>query len=95
VPTEVEPGSGDIRRLGVAVERIVLSDADLSIEAWHSHAMLTDGFHEDEASHRWTNGMGRLPDALLGAFAGAFSLDLHLVPNDLAYRLPAPDRAAA
>ncbi len=39
--------------------------------------------------------MGRLPDALLGAFAGAFSLDLHLVPNDLAHRLPAPDRAAA
>jgi hypothetical protein len=28
------------RRLGVMVERIVLTDGDLSIEAWHGHAGL-------------------------------------------------------
>jgi hypothetical protein len=38
VPAEVVAGSTDRRRLGIPVERILLRDADLSIEVWHSHA---------------------------------------------------------
>jgi autotransporter-associated beta strand protein len=95
VPTEVVADSRDTRQLGVAVERIVLYDADLSIEAWHSHAALCDGFHEDEAMHRWTNGLARLPDTLLRSFGGAVRLELHLVASALPYRLPAAEKQAA
>jgi hypothetical protein len=34
----VEPESRDVRRLGVAIERLVLQDADLFVEAGHGHA---------------------------------------------------------
>jgi hypothetical protein len=95
VPTEIDAASRDIRRLGVAVERIALNDADLSIEAWHGHAALCDGFHDDEGSHRWTDGLARLPEVLLRRFAGGVTLEVHLVPNPLAYRLAAPPRTAA
>jgi hypothetical protein len=94
IPAEVEVGSPDRRRLGVPVERIKLSDVDLSIAASHGHAGLRDGFHEDEGGHRWTDGMARLPDELLRSFRGAFTLDVHLVASALRYRLAAPDPAA-
>ena len=94
VPAEVVPNSRDIRRLGVPIERLVLRDADLTIEAGHGHPGLRDGFHDDEATHRWTDGMARLPDALLRAFAGAFELEVRLVATGLRYRV-APDSARA
>jgi hypothetical protein len=74
VPAGLEYPSQDGRRLGVPVERIALSDGDLSIGAWHGHPGLCDGFHDDEAAHRWTDGLSRLPEALLRPFAGAFAL---------------------
>ena len=95
VPAEVEAELRDVRRLGVPVERLLLYDADLSIEAWHGHAALTEGFHGDEASHRWTDGMARLPDSLLRPFAGALTLEVHLIPSALGYRMatvPRPPR---
>jgi Hint domain-containing protein len=95
VPAETDAASRDIRRLGVAVERLVLCDGDLSIEAWHGHPGLYEGFHDDEATHRWTNGLGRLPEALLRLFDGAFALELHLASTALGYRVPAAERAAA
>jgi len=95
VPAEAEAASRDIRRLGVAIERLVLCDGDLSIEAWHGHPGLDDGFHADEATHRWTDGLGRLPAALLRPFAGAFALELHLAPSLLAYGVPAAERTDA
>ncbi|HEV8680863.1 MAG TPA: hypothetical protein VGQ90_15920, partial [Stellaceae bacterium] len=55
------------------------------------HAGLGDGFHDDEASHRWTDGMARLPEAWLRAFAGGFTLDLYLTPSVLPYRLASGD----
>jgi len=95
VPAEVDAASRDNRQLGVAVERIVLHDADLSIEAWHSHPKLCEGFHDDEASHRWSDGRARVPDALLRPFAGAFVLDVHLASSELGYRVSAPLRTDA
>ncbi len=97
VPAEMVAASRDVRRLGVAVERFALNDADLSIEAWHGHAALSNGFHEDEATHRWTDGLARLPESWLRPFAGAFTLELRLAPSALAYRLDplASARAAA
>ncbi len=92
VPAEIAAASRDVRRLGVPVDRIVLADADLSIEAWHGHTELCDGFHADEPAHRWTNGLARIPDSLLRHFAGPLTLEVHLVPNSLGYRLPASTR---
>src|SRR5579863_1142162 len=86
VPAEVTPASRDLRRLGVAVARLVLHDPVRSLDVSHGHAALRDGFHEDEGTHRWTDGLARLPPILLGRFGGAVALDVHLVPCELGYR---------
>jgi len=95
VPAETAAATGDIRRLGVAVERIALHDAGLSIEAEHGHATLCEGFHEDEGSHRWTDGLARLPESWLRPFPGGATLEVHLSLTELGYRLPPPIRIGA
>ena len=96
IPAQVEAGSRDRRRLGVPVERLALYGADLSIEMWHGHAALDEGFHSDERSHRWTDGLGRLPEVLLRPFAEGCTLEVHLIPAELRYRSPQlPQEAAA
>jgi hypothetical protein len=94
VPAETVADSRDIRPLGVPVERVVLSDANLSIEAWHGNTALCDGFHDDEPTHRWTDGRARLPEAWLRLFSGDITVELHLFPSELRYPLPAPPTAA-
>ena len=95
VPAETTAASQDIRRLGVAVERIALLDADRLIEAWHSDAALREGFHADEGSHRWTDGLARLPETWLRPFPGGATLEVQLIPSELGYRLPPPASIAA
>ena len=95
VPTEIEPASRDVRRLGVPVERIVLHDADMQLEIGHGSEALSNGFHAAEPGHRWTDGRGRLSAALLAPFAGPLTLDLCLAPNALHYRPPSHLRSAA
>jgi Hint domain-containing protein len=95
VPVEIDAASQDIRRLGVPIARIALYDADLSLEAGHGHVALCDGFHEDEASHRWTNGMAKIPDSLLCSFPGALTLEVCLVASGLRYRTSPPCCVAA
>ncbi len=97
VPAETVAASRDIRRLGVPVKRIALYDGEMSIEVWHGHAALCDGFHDNEASHRWTNGLVHLPETWLRPFPGAFTLEVHLVANEMGYRVepPASTRVAA
>lgn len=70
VPAEVEFCSTDERALGVAVARIVLCGAGLCIEITHDWPALCDGFHRDEVSHRWSNGWGFLPEALVASVVG-------------------------
>jgi hypothetical protein len=89
VPAEVDACSQDRRRLGVPVERISLYDADFLIEAAPGHAALRDGFHLDEDTHRWTDGLARLPAWWVHGFAGAFTLEIRLIPSILPYRLTA------
>jgi hypothetical protein len=99
VPAEVLLESRDIRRLGVPLERIRMFDSDMLIDTGHSHAALGEGFHEDEETLRWTDGLGRIPDKWISNFAGAFTLELLLSPSGLRYLLaPAvaePAEAAA
>jgi hypothetical protein len=95
MPTEIEAASSDLRRLGVAVERLVLYDDRTLLEVRCDHSALRDGFHDAEATHRWTNGRARLPRSLLRPFAGAFTLEMHVVPNGLSYRVPTASRDVA
>jgi Hint domain-containing protein len=97
VPAEAEASSQNRRRLGVAVERIVLREDELRIEVGYAHASLREGFHDDEAGYRWTDGMARLPQELLRPFWGEVTVELHLVRPGLRYALdaPAPDAAPA
>ena len=90
VPDETEAAGGDVRRLGVAIERIVLSGAGLTLDVPHSHIGLCDGFHAAESAHRWTNGGARLPQSLLRLFPAGFSLRVQLAETALAYPLSAP-----
>jgi hypothetical protein len=95
VPAEVLLESHDIRRLGVPVERLRMFDSDMLIDTGHGHAALYEGFHGDEETLRWTDGLGRIPDKWVGNFAGAFSLELLLSPSGLRYRVASPVPAAA
>jgi len=92
VPAEIDAGTRDARRLGVAVERIVIRDADTALEIGHRHPALAEGFHGAEPAHRWTDGSGRIPDCLLHPFVGPLTLDLHLAPSSLCYRRPSPTK---
>src|SRR5262249_38522691 len=56
VPVRLDPSRADARRLGVAVERIALRGQSLHIEIGHDCPALVDGFHQAEATARWTNG---------------------------------------
>jgi hypothetical protein len=85
----------DWRRLGIPFERLVLCDSSLRIEIEHDFAGLRDGFHEDEGCHRWTDGLARLPDALLSHFAGEVTLGVHHIESALRYRVVSPDSARA
>ncbi len=94
IPAEVEVSSQDRRRLGVAIERIVLAEADLRIEIGYGHPNLLDGFHNDESGYRWTDGMARLPEELLRSFAADVTVEVHLIRPGLRYPLAAPVQAA-
>lgn len=90
VPAEIDAGSRDTRRLGVPLERVVLSDADARLELGHRHGALCDGFQGAEPGHRWSNGLGRLAESVLRVFDGPFTLDVHLAPSALRYRARPP-----
>jgi hypothetical protein len=85
VPGETVAESCDTRRLGVAVESIALRGENMSIEARHGHADLRDGFHADDATHRWTNGLARLPVEWMRPLRGAITLELRLASTELPY----------
>ncbi|HEX3863617.1 MAG TPA: Hint domain-containing protein [Stellaceae bacterium] len=95
VAAEIDAASVDIRRLGVPVEGCALQDGDMTIKAGHGHPLLRDGFYDDEVSHRWTNGMARLPETWLRAFAGGFTLEVQLVSSGLGYPRPTALQQAA
>jgi Hint domain len=95
VPAEIRADARDLRRLGVPIEHLILHDCDQWIEAGHGHKGLADGFHDDEATHRWTDGLARLPEAWLRSFPVPFTLEVHLIPSGLPYRIPPRARSIA
>src|SRR6185369_5140191 len=84
-PTETIFGVSDGRRLGVAIDRIVLREGGARLEALHHHPALHDGFHDDEGTHRWTNGQARLPVGWFEFFSEAKTLEIYLASRELRY----------
>jgi len=75
------------------VERIVLADGDLSIEASHGPAPgCATAFMRKKPP---TDGLARLPESWLHPFPRRATLDVHLIPTDLRYRLPPPFHSIA
>jgi hypothetical protein len=95
VPAYVMPRSRDFRRLGVPVECITLRDTDLSTEFSHVRLALGTGFHEDDATHCWTDGLARLPRELFRPFRDAFTLEVRLAPREMRYPALSPIGVAA
>ena len=95
IPAEVEVSSQDRRRLGVAIARIILAEADLRIEIGYGHPGLREGFHDSEGGYRWTDGMARLPEELLRPFAAEFTIGLHLIKPGFRYPIGTPAGEAA
>ena len=76
----------DPRRLGVPVHLIVLRGRmgpPLEIEP--DHPGLTDGFHQNEGTHRWTNGRGALPPQMLAQLVGDSTIEVHIGAIQLEY----------
>ncbi len=73
--------------------RITLSNADVSTVVRHSSAWLTDGFHEAEEAHRWTDGDAALPAKFWAGFDGEITIEMELLDQRLTYqRYEAPLR---
>lgn len=87
VPAETIAGSGDTRRLGVAVRAALLA-------GWTLHAdAMADGWHAADPAEdwRWTRGDARLRFPRL---VKPTALDLHLAPAALYWRPPAASSGA-
>ena len=85
VPGETEAASDDLRRLGVPLERVELSGGGLCIEIRPDCPELSEGFHADEGSHRWTDGRGVLPPGALARFATGLSIEVQIAACRLHY----------
>lgn len=94
VPLKSERSPADGRRLGVAVERIVLRGAGHRVEIEPDCPALCNGFHDAEPGWRWTDGRGHLPGGLLAAFGGDFLVEVYLAQTDLVYGLETQAAAA-
>jgi hypothetical protein len=90
VPSETAADSLDPRRLGVPLEWAVLSRGGLRIEVGPECPALVNGFHQDEGSHRWTDGRGSLPPELIACFSGEFIIDVQVGQIELHYPADAP-----
>lgn len=94
-PADLNPQARDTRQLGVSLARVVLRSKGAQLEIGHDHSLLAEGFHADEASHRWTNGAGIIAAQLLGALAGPVQVELHLAALTTRYPKASGTTAAA
>ena len=88
VPADLDPASGDRRRLGICLSGMSVDDSNIALDLAPDHAGFTAGFHNSEGTHRWTQGDALLPADLTAAMPGGFVLDLKLVRTGLRYAAP-------
>jgi hypothetical protein len=85
VPKDSDPNSQDPRRLGVPLHSLALSGPGVRIEIGPHCPALAEGFHEDEGTHRWTDGRAVIPREFLACLPGEVSIELLIGPTDLPY----------
>ena len=99
VPAETAAGSSDQRRLGVAVEEIVLSAGARRKHIGPDQIARSRGFHASEGSHCWTDGEGIVPAEALAGLAGDLTAKIRVAAADLHYPVddgrPAPGASAS
>jgi hypothetical protein len=87
VPAELGV-TDDPRRLGVAVEQIVVRDQHGSyVEIRPDDLSFAHGFHKSEHSHRWSDGAGRLSEHLFEALDGMCIVEVYLAHTEQLYPL--------
>jgi hypothetical protein len=86
VPAEVT-ASTDLRRLGVNLCQLVLRGGHITCTVEHAHPALTEGFHEAERAHRWTDGDARIPPVLFDCLGKEFTIEVKLLGQGLPYRV--------
>jgi hypothetical protein len=93
VPAEVDAASCDRRRLGVLLERVVLSSADRVCVLGGEHPTLSQGFHAPErfgaGTGRWTDGHATLPPMP----PRIVRIDLHVLTSQAAWAWALPPAA--
>jgi len=67
------------------VHRIILKGDGPAIEIGPDHPGLTNGFHQDEGTHRWTNGRGVIPPDVLPGSVGELTIEVHIGTIELDY----------
>ena len=67
------------------MHRIVVKGAGAPVEIGPDHPGLTNGFHQDEGTHRWTTGRGIIPPDVLPGSAGELTIEVHIGTIDLDY----------
>ena len=87
VPSGIVDASNDKRRLGVNLSWLVLRSDHATMMIEHTHPALVEGFHDAEATHRWTDGSGRIPPAFLGCFGRDLTIEVRVLGGDLPYRV--------
>ena len=86
-PSGIVAGSHDERRLGVNLTWLVLRDAHTTMMIEHTHPALIDGFHDAEATHRWTDGHARIPPAFLTCLGQNLTIEVRVLGGELPYRV--------
>jgi hypothetical protein len=94
VPAEVT-ASTDIRQLGVNLRSLVLKSDHITCVVEHNHPILTDGYHEDEGTHRWTDGDASIPAAFFACFEQELTVEVTLCDRRLPYRVGAEEASLA
>jgi hypothetical protein len=67
------------RKLGVAISRLVLSQAGVTTEIRYDADLFPDGCHPAECGFRWTNGDLAFSSGLLAQIEGEAMLEVHLM----------------
>jgi hypothetical protein len=95
VPSELGLNA-DQRRLGVAVQRIILRQGAVKIDIDAEAECLGDGFHGYEASgaFRWTDGSASIPGAALAMFTSGEAMAIEIYLGCVA-RYPMPAKAGS
>ena len=79
--------SEDLRRLGVAVQEIVLWRQSAGRALRLDDPALSNGWHAGGDGHRWTKGLAMLPDAVANWVGGPRQLEVRLVATKVPYRI--------